>query len=404
VDLIEKQVNIYMQGCEFGDPQIEDTMRCELKRRLEEAQSQQRPLRVYCGYDVTAPDIHLGHTITIRKLRQFQEQGHEVTFLIGTFTSLIGDPSDRDRARPAAQFETILKNAQTYAGQAFKILDPLKTSVLYNHAWLSKLSFNDLIRMASCFTLQQFMVRDRLHSRIERNEPLWLSELLYPIAQGYDAVFLKTDVQIGATEQLFNLMAARKIQELNGLKPQVCITYPVLKGTDGVNKMSKSLGNYIGIDEAPQDQYGKLMSLPDNLIVHYFKLVIRWTPEQVISLEDGLKKGLVHPMEAKKQLAWEIVDIFHGSQAAEIAQKDFERVHQAGAIPEQMPVFKMEGEMNIVDLLVKSSLCSSKSEARRAIEQKSIRIEGRAITGPDQIVKPRCVVQKGKRNFLKIIQ
>jgi tyrosyl-tRNA synthetase len=404
VDIIDRQVSIFTHGCEFGDPQIKEIMTGELRQRLSEAQAEGRPLRVYCGYDVTAPDIHLGHTITMRKLRQFQEFGHQVTFLIGTFTTLIGDPSDRDKARSASIPEQVRKNARTYAEQAFKILDPQKTSVRYNHEWLGKLSFSEIIDMASYFTVQQFLSRDRLHNRFEKNEPLWLRELLYPLAQGYDAVALQADIQIGATEQLFNLMAGRRIQEIFGQKPQICVTYPVLAGTDGEVKMSRSLGNYIGISEAPEKQYEKIMSLPDKAIMHYFSLVTRWLPEQIAALETDLKEGRVHPMETKKKLAWEIVDIFHGTDAANTAADNFVRVHQTGGFPAEMPVFTIIKPINILDLLVETGLCASKSEARRDLQQGSIRINGDVINRTDLIIGPgEAVLQKGRRSFVRLV-
>jgi len=321
---IDEQVSIFMHGSEFGDTQIKDMMTNELRQRLVKANNEGRSLRVYCGYDVTAPDLHLGHTITMRKLRQFQDFGHEVTFLIGTFTTLIGDPSDRDKGRSVPLEEQIRENAQTYAKQAFKILDPDKTIIRYNHEWLSKLDLNDIIKMTSYFTLQQFLARDRLRNRFKKNDPLWFSELLYPLAQGYDAVFLHTDVQIGATEQLFNLMAGRKLQEAFGQQPQICITYPVLIGTDGKMRMSKSTGNYIGVNELPDIQYEKLMSLPDKSIMQYFTLVTRWLPEQIKAIKDELNDGSISPIEVKKKLAWEIVDIFNGREAADYAARHYD--------------------------------------------------------------------------------
>lgn len=325
---IDEQVTILMNGSEFGDEYTKHNMTVELRQRLIDAERENRPLRVYCGYDVTAPDIHLGHTITMRKLRQFQEFGHDVTFLIGTFTSLIGDPSDRDEERSIPHPEEIEENARTYAEQAFKILDSEKTSVCYNHEWLSKLTLKDIIRISSNFTVQQLLARDRLRNRYERDGRLWFSELFYPLAQGYDAIFLRADVQLGATEQLFNLMAGRKLQEIYNQKPQICITFPVLIGTDGKMRMSKSLGNYIGVNEPPDTQYSSVMSLPDELIVHYFNLVTRWLPEQIAALESGIKEGEIHPMEAKKKLAWEIVDSFYGDDIANAAASHFERAHK----------------------------------------------------------------------------
>ena len=400
---IDEQVAILMHGSEFGDQQIKEMMTQELHQRLTEASKEGRPLKIYCGYDVTAPDIHLGHTITMRKLRQFQEFGHDVTFLIGTFTTLIGDPSDRDEERSVPLEEEVKQNAQTYAEQAFKILDREKTAVRYNHEWLNKLNFNDIISMASHFTVQQFLVRDRLRNRYERNEPLWLRELLYPLAQGYDAVFLQTDVQIGATEQLFNLLAGRKLQEVFGQKPQVCITFPVLIGTDGEMRMSKSLGNYIGVNEPPETQYGKVMSLPDKLMIHYFNLVTRWLPEQIATIEADLNEDRIHPMEAKKKLAWEVVDAFHGSKAAYAAADHFERVHQAREFPTDMPTFTLKKPTSIVDLLVETELCKSKSEARRVVEQGGVRIDGKAVDRVDSLVEPNdAILQKGKRHFVRL--
>lgn len=400
---IDEQVAILMHGSEFGDRQIKEMMTQELRQRLTESSQSGLPLRVYCGYDVTAPDIHLGHTITMRKLRQFQEFGHDVTFLIGSFTTLIGDPSDRDEERSIPLLEQIEQNARTYAEQAFKILDSKKTSVRYNHEWLSQLTFKDIINMASYFTVQQFLVRDRLRNRYERNEPLWLRELLYPLAQGYDAVSLRTDVQIGATEQLFNLLAGRKLQEVFGQKPQVCITFPVLIGTDGEMRMSKSLGNYIGINEPPDTQYGKVMSLPDKLMLHYFNLVTRWLPEQIAAIEADLNGARIHPMEAKKKLAWEIVDAYHGTESADAATAHFERVHQAREFPADMPAFNVPEPVNIIDLLVATELCKSKSEARRVVQQGGVKINGQPVDRTDELIEPcDAVLQKGKRHFVRL--
>jgi len=393
-----------MHGAEFGDDQIKEMMTGELRQRLIEAGKEGRPLRVYCGYDVTAPDIHLGHTITMRKLRQFQDFGHDVTFLIGTFTTLIGDPSDRDEARTMPIAEEIQKNALTYSEQAFKVLDREKTSVRYNNDWLSKLTFADVIRMASHFTVQQFLVRDRLRNRYENNEALWLQELLYPLAQGYDAVHLQTDVQIGATEQLFNLLAGRRLQEVFGQKPQVCITFPVLVGTDGEMRMSKSIGNYIGVNEPPEEQYGKVMSLPDKLMLQYFSLVTRWLPHQVAAIEADLEQGRVHPMDAKKKLAWEIVDAFHGTEAADAAAAHFEQVHQAREFPADMPTFTLSEATNVVDLLVATKLCRSKSEARRVVEQGGVRLDGEPLNAADATIEPgEAVLQRGKRRFVRLV-
>ena len=400
---IDEQVAILMHGSEFGDPRIQEVMTHELYQRLIQASREDRPLKVYAGYDPTAPDLHLGHTVTLRKLRQFQEFGHEVTFLIGTFTALIGDPSGRDQTRPRLAIKQVMENAQSYAEQAFKILDPEKTSIRYNDEWLSKLCYEDVINIASCFTIQQFLVRDKFRDRYEKDEPIRLHELLYALAQGYDAVFLQADVQIGATEQLFNLLAGRKLQEFFKQKPQVCITFPVLLGTDGKTRMSKSAGNYIGIDEPPEIQYGKLMSLPDEVIIHYISLVTRWSPEQIVALETGIGKGQFHPMEVKKKLAWEIVDMLHGAEAANAAAAYFKRVYQEQRLPAEMPTFPLNESTNIIDLLIATRLCKSKSEARRLVEQGAVKLNGEPVTASKTQVKPSdTVLQVGKHRFLRL--
>jgi len=411
VESIDKQVSLYMQGSEFGDPQIKEMMTGELKQRLIEAKTEGRPLRVYCGYDVTAPDLHLGHTITMRKLRQFQEFGHDVTFLIGTFTTLIGDPSDRDEARSVALREQVTKNAQTYAEQAFKILDPQKTSVRYNYEWLSKLSFADVISMASFFTVQQFLTRDRLRNRYEKNDPIWLRELLYPLAQGYDAVTLQADVQLGATEQLFNLMAGRRLQEAFGQKPQVCITFPVLVGTDGVQKMSKSVGNYIGIAEPPEDIYGKTMSIPDMLIMQYFELLTDVPDEELAEFRKQLENGSVNPMVLKKRLAGEIVTQLYSEKEAKEADEHFEKVVQKKELPEEIKEHRLSfkalrfstGEVDVRRLLTATGTAASASEASRLINQGAVEIGGKKVTRYQFQVSSGSVVKVGKHRFVKVI-
>jgi tyrosyl-tRNA synthetase len=353
---IDQQVSILMRGVEFGDEQIRAVMERELRERLAEARQEDRPLRVYCGYDPTAPDLHLGHTVTMRKLRQFQELGHQVTFLVGTFTALIGDPSDHSRARPRQTPEQIRANARTYAQQAFKILDPERTEIRHNGDWLSSLTFADVVDLASYFTVQQFLQRDNFAQRQAKGEPIWLHEFFYALMQGYDATVMQTDVQIGATEQLFNLLAGRKLQEALGQNPQVCLTLPILVGTDGHVRMSQSIGNYIGIAEPPADMYGKMMNLPDHAMSNYMSLVTRWTPEEIAAVEAGMTAGKLHPRDVKMRLAWEIVSIFHGDQAADNAQAYFRRVFQQRNLPAEMPGYRLAAEANVVDLLVKTGL------------------------------------------------
>jgi tyrosyl-tRNA synthetase len=398
---VDEQLEILMQGTEFGDEQIYQAMRNELRERLEEG----RPLRVYCGYDPTAPDIHLGHTVTMRKLRQFQDLGHQVTFLIGTFTGLIGDPSDRDSTRPQQTPEQARENARTYAEQAFKVLDREKTQVRYNDEWLSQLTFTDVIRLASHFTVQQFLARDNFSQRHANGDPIWLHEFFYALMQGYDAVALQTDVQLGATEQLFNLLAGRKLQEAFGQRPQICLTTPILPGTDGRVRMSKSIGNYIGVDERPNEQYGKVMSIPDEAMVQYFTLVTRFQPRQVQQIEADLKSGRLHPRDAKMQLAREIVSVFHGDQAAAQAEEHFIQVFQQGQLPNEMPLYPLAAPMNLIDIIADAGLTRSKSEARRLVLQNAVSLDGAKIDDIELQVEPagEQVLRVGRRRFLKIV-
>ncbi|MFO7741709.1 MAG: tyrosine--tRNA ligase [Anaerolineae bacterium] len=402
---IDEQMAILMRGAEFGDEQTKEHMRQELHQRLIESDRTGRPLRVYCGYDPTAPDIHLGHTVTMRKLRQFQELGHQAIFLIGTFTGLIGDPSDRDAARPRQTMEEVRENAATYVEQAHRILDPDETEVRYNDEWLADLTFQDVIELASHFTVQQFLSRDKFALRREKGEAIWVHEFLYALMQGYDAVALQTDIQIGGTDQLFNLLAGRKLQTVFGQQPQVCLTFPILVGTDGELRMSKSTGNYVGVNEPPAAKYGKTMSIPDSAMRNWFELLTRWTPERIDDLFDALERGDVHPMDAKKQLAWEIVSIFDGDEAADRAAAHFRRVHQKRQLPEDMPVYPLARPENIVDIIFGADLARSKSQARRLVQQGAVRLDGERIEDIDAelTVEDEAVLRIGKRRFLRLV-
>jgi tyrosyl-tRNA synthetase len=397
---VDEQLDILMQGAEYGDDETYRVMERELRERLEEG----RPLRVYCGYDPTAPDIHLGHTVTMRKLRQFQDLGHEVTFLIGTFTGLVGDPSDKDTARPQQTPEQLKENAQTYAEQAFKILDREKTAIRYNADWLSQLTFVDVIKLASHFTVGQFLARDNFSKRYTKGDAIWLHEFFYALMQGYDAVAMETDVQIGATEQLFNLLAGRKLQEAFDQKPQICITLPILVGTDGKLRMSKTTGNYIGINESPEQQYGKVMSIPDEAMPQYYRLVTRFEPPQIAQIEAVLKSGEIHPRDAKMQLAREVVSIFHGDEAAAGAEEHFKTVFQKRELPPDMPEYALSSPISIVDLMSTAGIVSSKREARRLIQQQGVKLDGVVVDSVDTIIEPGKaeVLQVGRRRFLHL--
>ena len=400
---LDEQVALLMQGTEYGDDAIKQTMARELRARLAEG----RPLRVYCGYDPTSTDLHLGHTVTMRKLRQFQELGHEVTFLIGSYTALVGDPSDKNKARPILSQEQVATNARTYTEQAFRILDPEKTKVRYNGEWLAELSLLDLIKLGQNFTLQQFMARENFAKRLDNQEPIYLQETFYPLMQGYDAVALKTDVQVGGTDQLFNIVVAgRKLQEALGQKPLVGVILGILPGTDGTAKMSKSMGNHIAILATPEDMYGKVMSIPDQAMPSYFKLLTRYSPEQVTAIEAGLKDGSKHPRDAKMELAREIVAIYHGDAAVEPAEAHFKTVFQKGALPDDIATVTVSDTPALVDFIVGQKLAASKSEARRLIEQGGVKVDGQAVAdvAARLDVAAEAVVQVGKRRFVRVVR
>ena len=400
---IDEQVTYLMRGTEYGDADIKNAMAEELRQRLLEAQEANRPLQVYCGYDPRTTDLHIGHTITMRKLRQFQELGHEVTFLIGTYTSLIGDPSDKDKLRPKLTPEEVEYNARTYAQQSFKILDPEKTRIRFNADWLSKLKFVDLINLASNFTLQQFLSRENFRLRWEQNEAIYLHETFYAIMQGYDAYSLRADVQVGGTDQLFNILtAARKVMTFLGEKPNIAIIMGILPGTDGEVKMSKSLGNHIPILAPPDDMYGKVMSLPDKAMPDYFHLVTRWSAAEIEALKTGLEEASLHPRDVKMKLAREIVEIFHDPSAAKQAQENFVRVFQQRDLPEDMLEYSMVPGQSVLDVLEASGLVKSRSEGRRLIAQNGIRLDGELLDDPNQAFPHPGVLQAGKRRFTRV--
>jgi len=393
-----------MQGADYGDEQIKKAMAAELKERLLEAEKVKRPLKVYCGYDPTAPDLHLGHTVTMRKLSQFQELGHEVTFLIGDFTTLVGDPSDKDKLRPRLSQEKVAENANTYAEQAFKILDRDKTIIKHNAEWLSKLTFEDVIHISSNFTVQQFLTRDNFSKRYNNNDPVYLHEFFYAWMQGYDAYMLDADVQIGGTDQLFNIVtAARKLMSALGKKPNIGITMSILPGTDGEIRMSKSLGNDIPIAGDPKDMYGKMMSIPDKAMGIFCRLVTRWTPDEIESFETEFSSGKIHPKDAKMKLAREIVTIYHGQEEAEKAEAEFVRVFQEQGQPDEMDEYSLEKGLSVLDVLEGAKLVESRSQARRMIQQGAVKLDDTKLDDPHAEFPGAGVLQVGKRRFIRII-
>ena len=401
---LDEQVEYLMLGAEYGDAQVKKAMSEELKTRLLEAKKEKRPLKVYCGYDPTAPDLHLGHTVTMRKLSQFQELGHEVSFVIGDFTSLVGDPSDKDKLRPRLTPEQVAQNGQTYAEQSFKVLDPDKTIIRHNAEWLSKLTFEDLIHLSSNFTVGQFLTRDNFAKRFQKNEAIYLHEFYYALMQGFDAYTLDADVQIGGSDQLFNIVtAARKLMTALGKKPNIGIIMSILPGTDGEIRMSKSLGNDIPITGDPKDMYGKLMSIPDKAMGVFSRLVTRWTPDEISEFETKISSGDLHPKEAKMSLAREIVTIYHGPDDAEHAEAEFVRVFQEQGQPDEMAEYKLQKGQTVLDVLQGSELTESRSEARRLIEQSAVRLDEQKLVDPHADFPGKGVLQVGKRRFIKII-
>jgi tyrosyl-tRNA synthetase len=402
----DEQLRKLMRGVDFGDEQTYANMEKDLRERLQESYDSGRPLKVYCGYDPSTPDLHLGHTLTMRKLRQFQDLGHEVTFLIGTFTATIGDASDKDSARRQQSLDDALGKAETYADQVFRILDRSRTRVDYNHRWLSQLSFGDVIGLASNFTVQQFLQRDNFAKRFTRGDAIGLHEFFYALMQGYDAVALQTDVQIGGTEQLFNLMAGRKLMEAHGMRPQVVLTMPILVGTDGALRMSKSTGNFIGISELPGVIFTKVLNVPDSVMRNYAELATRWEPEEIDAMFTAIAAGELEMREFKHKLAWEIVSIFYDDGAANQAAEDARRMYE-GQIPSDAPSYRLAGARSIIDVLHEAGLVKSRGEARRLIEQGGVRLNGVTVETIDAMVAPsgndEQYIQAGKRKFLRLV-
>ena len=400
----DEQLAVLMRGTEFGDEATRLTMERELRELLEE----DRPLRVYCGYDPTSVDLHLGNTVTFRKLRQFQDFGHRVTFLIGNFTGLVGDPSDKDKSRPMLSAEQLEGNAKTYTRQAFRILDPERTEVARNADWLGELTFAEVIGLCSKFTVAQFLERDNFEQRWRRHDPIHLHEFLYAIMQAYDAVALETDVQVGGTDQLFNLLAGRVLQRESGQRPQVAITTPILVGTDGVQKMSKSAGNYIAIDDPPNEMYGKLMSLPDTAIKQYFTLVSPLAGGDVTSIVGAVEGRTLSPMEAKKRLALEVTAAMYSREDAEAAQAHFESTIQRRETPQEMQEYSLpaseDGDGGRLDrVLVASGLAASGGEVRRLVEQGAVSVNGERISDFTVQLRGGDEVRVGSHRFLRVV-
>jgi tyrosyl-tRNA synthetase len=403
---IEVQAELLMQGTEYGDAGLKVAMAKELRERLRQAEAERRPLRVYCGFDPRTSDLHIGHMVPIRKMRQFQELGHEVTFLIGRFTSLVGDPSHEDKVRAQISMEQATANAETYARQAFKILDPDLTLIRYNDEWLSPLTFADLIRLAANFTVQQFLGRESFRQRFDSDDPIYLHEFMYSLMQAYDAYHMRTDVQIGGTDQLFNILTAgRKLMEALGAQPNIGVILGILPGTDGVLRMSKSLGNHIPLNSSAADMYGKVMSVPDKAMGQYFRLATRWAPNEISQIDAELNSGKGHPRDIKMKLAMEIVEIYYGQEAAAAAESEFRQIFQQGAEPDEIPGYVLSGATGLVEVMLNSGLAPSRTEARRLVRQGGVRLNDALLDDPNLDLGTAAggVLRVGKRRFLRLV-
>ena len=378
----------------------------EFKKKLEKSVATNTPLIVKLGLDPTAPDIHLGHTVVLRKLKLFQDFGHKVIILIGDFTARIGDPTGKSVTRPPLTEEQVITNAKTYQEQIFKVLDPEKIEVRFNSEWLSKLDFADVLKLASKYTVARMLERDDFHKRYTEGRPISIHEFMYPLMQGYDSVALKADVEFGGTDQTFNLLMGRHLQGEEGMPEQTIITMPILEGLDGVQKMSKSLGNYIGISEAPSEMYGKAMSIPDELMMRYFMLVTDMSIEEQEQLSKDLESGAAHPRDVKMKLAHTIVRLYHGEEAANFGQEEFVRVFQKHAMPTDIPEYKVaitEEPVFVPQLLSDAGLTASNGEARRSIKAGAFKIDGEKCNEEHILLKDGMVLQVGKRKFIKIV-
>jgi tyrosyl-tRNA synthetase len=397
---IDEQIKLIERGI------VDCISREELVKKLEKSVATGIPLRVKAGFDPTAPDLHLGHTVLLQKLKHFQDLGHEVYFLIGDFTGMIGDPTGKSETRKALTREDVARNAESYKVQVFKILDPEKTKVVFNSQWLAELDSFAMIRLASELTVARMLEREDFKVRFREGTPISIHEFLYPLIQGYDSVALQADVEIGGTDQLFNLLMGRDLQRSRKQDPQVVLTLPLLEGLDGVNKMSKSLGNYIGITESANDIYGKILSISDQLMFRYYDLLSDLGAEQIAQLKQEMEAGVLHPKEIKKRLARELTARFHSDEAARLAEQNFEKVFQKGGVPDDIQVVQVTASEDIwiPQLLVDMELVKSTSDGRRMIKQNAVSLDGEKVTDVNAVVRPQgeVLVKVGKLRYCKV--
>lgn len=398
---VDEQLKIIRRGAEEIIPEE------EFIKKLENSIKENKPLIVKEGFDPTAPDLHLGHMVSIKKMKQFQDLGHTVVFLIGDFTGMIGDPSGKNEMRKRMTREEVQENAETYKQQIFKVLDPEKTVIDFNSRWSLPLTFEDILALTSKHTVARMLERDDFHKRYADGKPISIMEFLYPLAQAYDSVALKADVELGGTDQKFNLLVGRDIMREYGLEPQIILTLPLLVGLDGVEKMSKSLGNYIGINEPPREMFGKTMSISDNMIYKYFELATDVPDQEMGKIQNQLNDPKTNPRDIKARLGFEIVKIYHGESAAKRADEEFNRIFREKSIPTDIPEFhykKEEGKLWIIRLLTSNNLAATNGEARRLVNQGAVSFDGEKINDPnfEFIPEKETIVKVGKRRFLKI--
>ncbi|MGW8288030.1 MAG: tyrosine--tRNA ligase [Desulfobulbales bacterium] len=398
---IDEQISLIERGT------VDVVSRDDLVRKLKKSQESGEPLKIKTGFDPTAPDLHLGHTVLIQKMKHFQDLGHDIYFLIGDFTGMIGDPTGKSETRKPLTIEDVKRNAETYKEQIFKILDPEKTKVVFNSSWLGKLTSYDMIRLASQLTVARMLEREDFRVRFDNEKPISIHEFLYPLIQGYDSVALEADVELGGTDQLFNLLMGRDLQRSWNQEPQVVITMPLLEGLDGVNKMSKSLGNYIGITESSTDIYGKIMSISDTLMFRYYELLSDLSAAEIETLAGDMKTGKRHPKDIKKKLAFEMTARFYNEEEAAKAGESFEQVFKHHGLPENITeiiLAKEDGEVWLPKLLVEAGLTESTSEARRLIKQQAVSLDNEKVLDSEYTVQPEgaVLIKVGKRRFARV--
>ncbi len=399
---VEEQISLIERGA------VDFHSREDMVKKIERSLATGKPLTIKAGFDPTAPDLHLGHTVLLQKMRHFQLLGHQVVFLIGDFTGLIGDPTGKSETRPPLTREDVERNAETYKQQVFKILDPEKTKVMFNSTWLGELSSFEMIKLASQLTVARMLERDDFKKRFESNRPISIHEFLYPLIQGYDSVAMEADVELGGTDQLFNLLMGRDLQRGRGQEPQVVLTMPLLEGLDGVNKMSKSLGNYIGISESAEDIFGKIMSVSDSLMFRYYELLSDLSLVEIHKLEEEMQRGERHPKAVKVKLAKEIVARFHSQQAAEEAEQNFEQVFARHELPDEIPEKTLELEEEAVwlpKLLLEAGLVKSTSDGRRMVKQSAVTVDGERINDVEATIATSgsVLLKVGKRRFCRVL-